>query len=152
MIAAEGFMTDPSKFPPPAQVPVVFLDDHRREAAERSFAELRAEQERFFAKRPAIEAAGVAALQRLFRLAQGDTGQAGVIAAFLLGCYNGSRFPFDLTEFRRLDSSLFEECLAVLRMDANPRQEIHCYFEDGGTKFEALARRRGLVDHRAGEL
>lgn len=32
-----------------------------------------------------------------------------------------------------------EDCLAVLRMDANCYQEVHTYFENGGQIFEQLA-------------
>lgn len=96
--------------------------------------------------RPQIQAEGEAALARLFKLAsQSDTGQAGVLAAFLLGLYNGRRFRFDLTDLRRLDAALHEDCMAVLRMDASPRQEVHQYFENGSWAFEQMARDWGLV-------
>lgn len=71
--------------------------------------------------------------------------QAGVLAAFLLGLYNGRRFRFDLTELRRLDAALHDDCMAVLRMDASPRQEVHQYFENGSWAFEQMARDWGLV-------
>jgi hypothetical protein len=103
-----------------------------------------AERNRRFAERPAIEKAGVEALKRLWPVAQSDTGQSGVVARFLLGCYNGRRFPFDLTDFRRLDYKLFEDCLAVLKMDKQPQQEVHRYFENGGQKFEQLAKDWGF--------
>jgi hypothetical protein len=90
-------------------------------------------------QRPAVEAAGVAALKRLLPLAHGDTGQSRRIAAFLLGCYNGKRFPFNLTDLRGLDIELFEDCIAVLRMDYSPRVEIHKHIENGAAIFEGLA-------------
>lgn len=96
------------------------------------------------AERPKIEAEGVAALKRLLPVAQGDTGQSRVIARFLLGCYNGMRFPFDLTDLRSLDYALFDDCMAVLKMDAQPSQEVHCYFDNGGEVFEQLAKDWGL--------
>ena len=83
--------------------------------------------------------AGESALSELLPVALSDTGQSGVVAKFLLGLYNGRRFPFDLTEFRRLDRKLFENCQAVLAMDFQPEREIHKYFEDGGRIFESLA-------------
>lgn len=83
--------------------------------------------------------AGVKALQRLLPIAQRDTGQSARVARLLLGCYNGSRFPFDLTNLRSLDYSLLEDCLAVLRMDANLYQEVHQYFPNGSQVFEKLA-------------
>lgn len=108
---------------------------------------LYAEQARIAAERPAIQSEGEAALRRLFDVAQGDTGQAKVIAKFLLGCYNGLRFPFDLTDFRALDHALFLDCLAVLKMDSQPQQEVHKYFPDGGSKFEQMAKDWRIADH-----
>ena len=84
-------------------------------------------------------AEGEAALRRLLPIAQGDSGQSRRVALVLLGCYNGYRFPLDLTNLRSLDYNLMEDCLAVLRMDANPYQEVHTYFENGSAIFEQLA-------------
>lgn len=100
------------------------------------------------AERATVEKNGREALGRLIVVAQRDTGQSRKVAAFLLGCYNGARFPFDLTDFRCLDYSLFEDCMAVLRMDYQPRQEVHCYFEGGGSRFEQMAEDHRLTDIR----
>jgi len=91
------------------------------------------------AQLPQIRAEGEAALRRLFEVAQGDTGQCGRVARFLLGLYNGDRFPFDLTDLRGLDRNLFTDCMAVLRMDHTCEKEVHKYFPDGGKSFEAFA-------------
>lgn len=88
--------------------------------------------------------AGDAALRRLLPIAQGHTGQSERVARFLLGLYNGRRFPLDLTNLRSLDYEIMNDCLAVLRMDANAYQEVHCYFENGGNVFEKLAKDWGL--------
>jgi hypothetical protein len=98
------------------------------------------------AQRPVILKEGVAALTRLFEVAQGDSGQCRYVAKFLLGCYNGKRFPFDLTDFRCLDTALFNDCMAVLQMDVQPEKEVHEYFPDGGRKFEQLVADWSLVD------
>lgn len=98
------------------------------------------------AQRPAILKEGVAALTRLFEVAQGDSGQCRYVAKFLLGCYNGRRFPFDLTDFRCLDTALFDDCMAVLKMDVQPEKEVHEYFSDGGRKFEQLVADWSLLD------
>lgn len=91
-----------------------------------------------------LEEAGFEALQRLYEAACTDTGQAGVVGCFLLGLYNGKRFPFDLTDLRRLDDALFNDCMQVLTMDARltPR-EIHQYFSDGVRAWLGRAARRG---------
>lgn len=104
-----------------------------------ALASFHAQQQAFAAALPKIRTEGEAALRRLFPVAQGDTGQSGVVARFLLGLYNGRRFPFDLTELRRLDAELLDDCLAVLRMDATPLQEVHEYFPNGGRIFEGWA-------------
>ena len=97
---------------------------------------------------------GVPALRRLFKLAQGDTGQAGVAARFLAGLYNGPRFRFDLTELRGVDDAIFTDMMLVLTMDARAcRQEVHEYFNDGQQAFEQMIadwriERRRSGDHR----
>jgi hypothetical protein len=79
------------------------------------------------------------AAKRLWNIANGDTGQCRVVAQFLLGLYNGYRFPFDLTEFRRLDGSIFRDCLLVLQMDNQPAMEIHRRLGKTSDVFDALA-------------
>ncbi|MCD5326805.1 hypothetical protein ACFFU8_17930 [Chromobacterium piscinae] len=95
----------------------------------------------------ADRAAGVPALRRLLSLAQGHTGQCHVIAHFLLSLYNGNRFKFDLTDFRLLDQELFDDCLAVLRMDSRPEREVHNYFENGSQIWEQLAKDWNVTDY-----
>lgn len=123
--------------------------NHPDPKAREMFNKLYAEQAAIEAERPAIQAEGEAALRRLFDIAQSDSGQCRTIAKFLLGCYNGERFPFDLTDFRTLDHTLFMDCLAVLKMDAMPLKEVHQYFPDGGRKFEQLAADWRITDHWA---
>lgn len=86
-----------------------------------------------------IRSACSEALARLLPVALRDTGQSGVVARFLLGLYNGPRFPFDMTELRRLDQELFIDCVTVLMMDSLRETEVHEHFQDGGMLFEKLA-------------
>lgn len=79
------------------------------------------------------------AANRLWCIANGTAGQGRTVARFLLGLYNGSRFPFNLTDFRLLDFKIFKECLVVLEIDFNPAQEIHDFLGIPGLKFEELA-------------
>ena len=88
------------------------------------------------ARQKAATDAGVPALQRLYKVAQGSSGQCRYLARFLASCYNGYRCPFDLTDLRAIDHELWLDCMAVLAMDAHPAQEVHRYFEDGGKKNE----------------
>lgn len=79
---------------------------------------------------------GELALVRLVEIAQQDSDQALVIRQFLIGCYNGSNL-FNLTDFRRLDLSLFQDCMAVLAMDWGCKREIHEYIPNGSKLFQS---------------
>ncbi|WAR42985.1 DUF7673 family protein [Methylomonas rapida] len=95
----------------------------------------------FEIERKAVLSVGVPSLKRLSIIAKRDTGQAATVRLFLLGLYNGHRFPFDLTRLRGLDSDLFTACIDVLTMDARATvQEIHLYFDNGSELFEAWAK------------
>lgn len=76
------------------------------------------------ARLPAVRAAGQAALERLSSAAEIGSGQSIVIKRFLLGCYDGTRFPFDLQSLRALDYNLVGDCLAVLLLEANAETNI----------------------------
>jgi hypothetical protein len=105
------------------------------------------EEARRYAEIPAIRIKGEAALRRLLPIAQRDCGQSYVVARLLLSLYNSDRFPFALTDLRRLDWDLFDDCIAVLTMDSLPQKEVHLYFENGGTVWEDLAKEWGFTDH-----
>ncbi|MDP2369352.1 hypothetical protein [Rhodoferax sp.] len=68
----------------------------------------------------------LAALQRLYELPKRHVGTGGgrSAARLLLGLYNGTRFPFDLTDLRSFDRTNFEAAMTVIRMDAP-----HCQYE-----------------------
>lgn len=95
------------------------------------------------AERPAIRAAGLKALQRLVPIAEHDSGQSRTIGCFLLGLYNGVAYPFNLVELRGLDAQLFEDCIAVLRLDRQPEREVHEYFKDGDAIWAGFRKRWG---------
>lgn len=99
-----------------------------------------------------------AALVHVWKEAQQFHSAAKVCATLLLGLYNGRRFPFDLTELRRLDENNLSACLKVLRMDARPMAEVHELLNglygvsDMGARFEHLAynwRLKGAVKKSA---
>ena len=92
------------------------------------------------AERPRIRAAGIEALHRLLPVAQRCTGQSRIVGRFLLSLYNGSAFPFSLTDLRGLDSALWDDCLAVLRLDRRPEREVHEYVENGDQIWSHLKR------------
>jgi hypothetical protein len=81
---------------------------------------------------------GFSALKRILAVARRDTGQSRVCGRFLLSLYNGTAFPFDLTDLRRLDADLHDDCLAVLLLDQSPEKEVHQYFVDGDRIWDQL--------------
>ena len=97
-------------------------------------------------KKTIADSPAVDALERLFDLAHGHSGQCRHVAAFLLGLYDGARFSFDLTEMRCVDTKIFNDMLTVLKLDNQPTREVHDYFENGGAAFEALAVRYRIAD------
>lgn len=90
----------------------------------------------------------LASLQRLWKIANGGTGQCRYVAQFLLGLYNGPRFPFDMTNFRPLDTEIFMDCLSVLEMDNRPDQEIHLLLGVSSSVFEQLAKDWAIFGYR----
>lgn len=93
---------------------------------------------------------GLSALQRLLDLAHANSGQPRIVARFLMSLYEGERFPFDLTDFRCLDSEIFADCLTVLKLDISKSQKVHRYIKDGEEIWERLAQRWGFRDHQSG--
>jgi hypothetical protein len=70
----------------------------------------------------------IGAVTMLYEHVRRHPGTSGsrVCAKFLLGLYNGTRFPFDLTDLRALDCDLFEAAMVVLRADARQTWcEVH---------------------------
>ena len=61
------------------------------------------------------------AVLTLYQLVKRHNGTSGGNAAakFLLGLYNGNRFPFDLTDFRVFDTENFNAAMIVLALDAH---------------------------------
>ena len=110
-----------------------------KEAMAAIMSERRREREEAERQRPIDQAEGLEALKRLLPIAKGRSGQCRRVAAFLLAIYNGTRFPLDLTMLRGLDQKIFDDCLAVLRMDHIATQEVHTYFQNGGAIWERLA-------------
>lgn len=92
-------------------------------------------------ERPAIRQAGIEALHRLLPVARRDTGQSRIVARLLLGLYNGKAYPVDLTELRGLDAGLFDDVIAVLRLDNRPEQEVHTYLPNGDAIWDELRER-----------
>lgn len=88
-----------------------------------------------------VQETGEVSLRQLYQIAQGNNAQALIVRAFLLGCYNGEN-RFDLTDFRRLDLVVFQQCLSVLNMNWGCKREIHEYLPDGAKVFSQWAKAR----------
>jgi hypothetical protein len=110
-----------------------------------------AEAERAAKKSQDERAEGIKALESLFEFASTNRcGSSRVIAEVLASLYNGHRFRVDLTDLRLLDKKHFTEVLQVLRLDHVPQQEVHCYFRNGGARFESMFKDYGLMNYAAG--
>ena len=92
------------------------------------------------------------ALITLWNVTQMHVGTSGarIAAGVLLSLYNGTRFPFDLTELRGLDDAHLAAALEVIRGDATRcRMEVHDWLNkltgrrDFGERFEHLAHEYG---------
>lgn len=88
------------------------------------------------------------ALIQLWNVTQEHPGTSGARAAtgVLLGLYNGTRFPCDLTDLRLLDGQNLSAAIAVIADDARHCQmEVHEWLNritgryDFGPRFEHLA-------------
>ncbi len=82
---------------------------------------------------------GAAALQRLLRIAQQDTGQSRRVADFLLAWWNaGTCGGFDLTDLWAVDAEIAADMVAVIGLIAR----VHSYPDRLGysEQFEALVR------------
>lgn len=93
----------------------------------------------------------IEALKRLWKTANGHSGHSRTVARFLLGLYNGQRFPFDLSDFRKLDPNTFSDCLQALQMDCRLHQEVHGALGVGSEEFEWLALGWGMDEPQAAE-
>ena len=97
----------------------------------------------------------IKALVRLWNVTQRHHGTSGARAAagVLLGLYNGTRFPMDLTDLRVMDRENLSAAMRVMEADASRCQmEVHEWLNrisgrhDFGQRFEHLAfayRRKG---------
>jgi hypothetical protein len=73
------------------------------------------------------------ALLQLFSVAKRHIGCSGgnTAARVLLGLYNGTRFPFDLTDLRLLDDRNLTAALVAIEMDARrTHAEVHDVLND----------------------
>src|SRR5262245_27603658 len=64
-------------------------------------------------------------------------GGARVLARVLLSAYNGSRFPFDVSDLALLDEKHRELALNIMRLRALGH-EPHNFFHNGGQLFEEM--------------
>jgi hypothetical protein len=72
------------------------------------------------------------------------SGQAGRLARFLAGVYNGSDFPFDLTDLRALDTELANACLDYLNYDRLAKREVHHHLSGGDRELHQWLKDYGI--------
>ncbi len=79
------------------------------------------------------------------------TGQARRLVWFLAAVYNGSEFPFDLTELRALDTELANACLDYLNYDRLGRCEVHRHLSTGERELHRWIDDYGIAPRTAAE-
>lgn len=72
------------------------------------------------------------------------TGQAGRLIRFIAGVYNGSDYPFDLTDLRALDTELASACLDYLNYDRLGKREVHHHLSGGDRELQRWIEDRGI--------
>jgi hypothetical protein len=72
------------------------------------------------------------------------TGQAGRLARFLAGVYNGNEFHFDLTDLRALDTELANACIDYLNYDRLAKAEVHTHLPGGGRQMQRFIAQCGI--------
>ncbi|HHH9441355.1 TPA: hypothetical protein ACP32N_003294 [Pseudomonas aeruginosa] len=81
---------------------------------------------------------GRKSLRHLIQVANGFSGQCRYVARFLAGCYDGVRYPFDLTDLRCLDPELFLDCIATMRLLYESREAVQTNVAGGDEVFRRL--------------
>jgi hypothetical protein len=72
------------------------------------------------------------------------TGQARRLVRFLSGVYNGSEYPFDLTDLRGLDTELANACLRYLNYDRLGKREVHHHLSGGDRELQRWLQDYGI--------
>ena len=76
--------------------------------------------------------------------ANATSGQARRLVRFLAGVYNGSDYPFDLTDLRALDTELANACLDYLAYDRLGKREVHRHLSGGDLELHEWIRDCGI--------
>jgi hypothetical protein len=76
------------------------------------------------------------------------SGQAGRLVRFLAGLYNGSDYPFDLTNLRVLDTRLANACLDYLNYDRLGKREVHNHLTGGEHRLHQWLEDYGIKPRR----
>ena len=72
------------------------------------------------------------------------TGQALRLVRFFADVYNGSHFPFDLTDLRALYTELTNACIGYLNYDRLGKVEMHTHLPKGGQQMKCFIAQHGL--------
>jgi len=76
------------------------------------------------------------------------SGQARRLVGFLAGVYNGSDYPFDLTDLRTLDTRLANACVDYLNYDRLGKREVHHHLAGGDRRLHQWLEDYGIKPRR----
>ncbi len=145
-------MTNVTRLPPFAKTVHVEADIpiSQRDEFEQAIGELNAGKRRrmdaLVRDIGAITSRAMAGLQTIEAAinAHPTTGSARRLVRFLAGVYNGSDYPFDLTELRGLDTELANACLDYLNFDRLGRTEVHRHLANGERDLHRWLKEYGI--------
>ena len=85
------------------------------------------------------------ALKTVWKLANGYGGAAQVCTGVILGLYNGSTYPFDLTDLKLLDKNNQSVVLNFIAGSLQSRREIHLDIKDyiGSSEWDSFIKKNG---------
>lgn len=86
----------------------------------------------------------IKAIEQLFAIAEGTSDQSLVVKEFLLSCFANRNFKFDLTEFRKLDPSVFQACISVLEIERIESSLLDDYLNS--PEYQALEKNWELLE------
>lgn len=85
--------------------------------------------------------AGIPALERLYDIAQGEGREAYITGLFIVNFYKGSKCLFNLQFLKELQPRTLMDCISVIHLEYNARQEIFDYLGIKVSDLEKLTYR-----------
>jgi hypothetical protein len=86
------------------------------------------------------------ALKRLWKRANGASGQCKIVATFLLALFNPYRFHFEFNNLRIVDDAIYDDINKVIELDRLAEMNICEHLEVPEKQFGELAKDWGIKE------